>query len=214
MSFRGPPRKEAGEGVTGVAIGIVTENEDPEGLGRVKLKFPWRDANDESHWARIATPMAGDAMGTFFLPEVGDEVLVAFEKGDVGHPYVLGALWSKKAMPPADNADGNNDIRQVKTRSDHVLTFDDDETDGKVEIETAAGHSIVLDDSSGSEKITIEDNAGQNTIEFDAVSGSLSISAGTSLTIEAPQIEISGDGNVKITANGALTLEGAIIQLN
>lgn len=214
MSFRGPTRREAGEGVTGVAIGIVTNNEDPDGLGRVKLEFPWRDANDESHWTRIATPMAGDEMGTFFLPEVGDEVLVAFEKGDLAHPYVLGALWSNEATPPEDNADGNNDIRQLKTRSDHVLTFDDGESDGKVEIETAAGHSIVLDDSSGSEKITIEDNAGQNTIEFDAVSGSLSISGGTSLTIEAPQIEISGDGNVKITASGVLTLEGAIIQLN
>lgn len=211
MSFSGNP--DAGS-IEGVAVGVVTDNEDPEGMGRVKLEFPWRDASDESYWARIATTMAGEDMGTYFLPEVGDEVLVGFENGDVSHPYVLGALWNGKQTPPEDNADGENDVRQVKSRSGHVLTFDDDDTKGKVEIETSAGHRIVLDDSSGGEKITIEDKSGQDTIEFDAVSSSLSIEAGATLSIEAPQVEVSADGNMTLDAAGMLTLKGAVIKLN
>ena len=213
MSFPGFSSADD-DGLTGVAVAIVTDNEDPEGMGRVKLEFPWRAANDESYWARIATPMAGKETGTYFLPEVGDEVLVAFEDGDVSHPYVLGALWNGKEGPPTDNADGKNDVRQIKSRSGHVLTFDDGDTDGKVAIETGAGHSITLDDASGGEKITIEDKNGSNAIEFDAVSGSLSVSSSGTLTIEAPVIEISGDGNVTIDASGMLTLKGAVIKLN
>ncbi|MFA9516354.1 phage baseplate assembly protein V [Halopenitus sp. H-Gu1] len=211
MSFAGG---RGGPSLDGVAVGIVTDNEDPEGMGRVKLEFPWRDASDESYWARVTTPMAGDDMGTFFLPEVGNEVLVAFENGDVSHPYVLGALWNGQEGPPEDNADGKNDVRQIKSRSGHELTFDDNDTAGKVEIETNAGHTIVLDDASGGEKITIEDESGQNRIEFDAVSSSVSIEAGAKLTIEAPQIEVSADGNLTIDASGMLTLKGAVIQLN
>ncbi|MEF8827474.1 MAG: phage baseplate assembly protein V [Haloarcula sp.] len=211
MSFSGIPGADS---VEGVAVGVVTDNEDPDGMGRVKLEFPWREASDESYWARIAAPMAGKDMGTFFLPEVGDEVLVGFENGDVSHPYVLGALWNGKETPPEDNADGNNDVRQVKSRRGHVLTFDDNDTEGKVEIETNAGHKIVLDDASGGEKITIEDKSGQETIEFDAVSSSLSIEAGAKLTIEAPQVELLADGNMKLDASGMLTLKGAVIKLN
>lgn len=211
MSFSGDG---GGASLDGVAVGVVTDNEDPDGMGRVKLEFPWRDASDESYWARIATPMAGSDMGTYFLPEVGDEVLVGFENGDVSHPYVLGSLWNGSESPPEDNADGTNDVRQIKSRSGHAVTFDDNDTTGKVEIETNAGHRIVLDDASGGETITIEDKSGQNAIEFDAVSNSLSIEAGAKLTIEAPQVEVSADGNLKIDAAGMLTLKGAVIRLN
>src|SRR5262245_10644139 len=86
--------------IRGVAVGVVTQNRDPESLGRVKVKFPWRENPDESHWARIAAPMAGVNRGTWFLPEVGDEVLVAFEAQNVEHPYLLGALWNGQDNPP------------------------------------------------------------------------------------------------------------------
>jgi uncharacterized protein involved in type VI secretion and phage assembly len=91
---------EAGGYVKGVAIAIVTQNRDPDGLGRVKVRFPWYENSNESYWARIAVPMAGKKQGTYFLPERDQEVLVAFEREDVRFPYVIGALWNAKARPP------------------------------------------------------------------------------------------------------------------
>lgn len=201
-----------GQRAPGIAIGIVSDNEDPEGMGRVKLSFPWRAAEDESDWARIAVPMAGGDRGTWFLPEIGDEVLVAFEGGELAHPYVIGALWNGQDAPPESN-DGNNDVRSITSRSGHALTFDDAD-DGGVEIETSAGHTITLDDASGGEIITIEDSSGSNAIEFDATAQSLSIEAGAKLTVEAPEVELKADGNMTIDASGVLTLNGAIIKLN
>ena len=78
--------------IFGVVVGIVTNNEDPEKLGRVKVRFPWLSDDNESHWARIATLRARLNVGTWFLPDVDDEVLVAFEHGDVRFPHVLGDL--------------------------------------------------------------------------------------------------------------------------
>lgn len=195
-----------------IAVGIVSDNEDPEGMGRVKLTFPWRAAEDESNWARIAQPMTGADRGTWFLPEVGDEVLVAFEGEELAHPYVLGSLWNGQDSPPESN-DGNNDVKSVTSRESHTLTFDDAD-DGGIEIETNAGHKITLDDSSGSETITIEDTSGSNVIEFDGTAQELSIEAGAKLSIDAPQVELSADGNMKLDASGVLTLKGALIQLN
>ena len=87
----------------GVTLGLVTNNQDPEKLGRIKVKFPWLSDEDESNWARIITPMAGDDRGMFFLPEVDDEVLVAFEQGDMRFPFVLGSLWNGQDKPPETN---------------------------------------------------------------------------------------------------------------
>lgn len=198
----------------GVAVGIVTANDDPEGLGRVKVTFPWRESEDESYWARIATPMAGNEMGTYFLPEIDDEVLVAFDGGHIDHPYVVGALWNGEQPPPEDNADGENTVRTIKSTSGHQITLDDADTEGKVEITTNAGHTIVLDDASGGERIAIEDSAGQNAIEFDAVKGSLDISSGAKLTVTAPMIELQADGNITVDASGVLTLKGALVRIN
>lgn len=92
--------------VKGVAVAIVTQNKDEDGLCRVKVRFPWHDKPRESYWARLAMPMAGDGRGTVFIPEVDDEVLVAFEREDLRFPYVLGALWNGKDKPPLANDDG------------------------------------------------------------------------------------------------------------
>jgi uncharacterized protein involved in type VI secretion and phage assembly len=203
-----------GASIPGVAIGIVTDNEDPEGMGRVKLSFPWRGASDESYWARIAVPMAGDDRGTYFLPEVGDEVLVGFVDGDLRHPYVLGGLWNGVDAPPETNSGGTNDVRMVRSRSGHELVFDDADQSGRVELTSSSGHSVVLDDTSGSETITIEDKTGQNRIEFDATANSLTIASGAKLSLEAPTVEITGDGSLKLESNGILTIKGSLVKIN
>lgn len=211
MSVRERTGGEGGE-LSGVFVGVVSNNEDPEGLGRVRLSFPWRGADDESYWARIAVPMAGNDRGTYFLPERDDEVLVAFENGDIRHPYVIGALWNGEDNPPEDNADGENDVRKIRSRSGHEILMNDSDSEGKVEITTAGGHSVVLDDASGG-SVSIEDSGG-NSIELDSSGGEITLSSTGTLKIEAPMLEFKADGNANIEASGVLTLKGALVQIN
>ena len=197
--------------VEGVHVAIVRDNEDPEGLGRVRLEYPWRETTALSPWARIAVPMAGAERGTFFLPEPGDEVLVAFVGGDIDHPYVLGALWNGEDAPPAANRDGENDDRVIASRAGHEVAFDDGEDGGHVRIETAGGHRIELVDDAGDEAITITNDAGTE-LELDGADVTIS-STGT-VTIDATGIAIESAGNLDIDAGGALTLQGTVINLN
>ncbi|MEW6172907.1 MAG: phage baseplate assembly protein V, partial [Bacillota bacterium] len=200
--------------VYGVVVGIVTNNQDPEGMGRVKVKFPWRDDTDESFWARMAVPMAGKERGTYFLPEVGDEVLVAFDRGDIRCPYVLGGLWNGVDAPPETNADGKNNIRKIKSRSGHEIIFTDDAESGKekVEIHTAAGHKILLDDAKGGEKIELVDKTGSNSIKIDSVQNTIAIESAMNLKIKAQMVEIEAGGTMTIKAGATLTIKGALVQ--
>lgn len=156
--------------IAGVVPGIVTNNKDPKKWGRVKVKFPWLSDKNESDWARIATLMGGKEMGSFFLPEVNDEVLVGFERGDINCPYIIGSLWNPKAPPPETNKDGKNNIRTFKSRSGHEIRFDDTDQKEKVEIKTKSGHNILLDDASSKGKIEIKSKAG-HTFLMDDKSG-------------------------------------------
>jgi uncharacterized protein involved in type VI secretion and phage assembly len=173
----------------GVTVGVVTNNQDPDGMGRVKVKLPWLTEEDESHWARVVTPMAGNDRGLYLLPEVDDEVLVAFEHGIVEFPYVLGALWNGKDKPPESNDDGKNNKRSLKSRS---------------------GHVIRLDDSDGAKKIEIVDKTGKNSIVFDASANTITIKADKDIAIESSngKLKLSGKG-VEITSQGAVKVEAS-----
>lgn len=173
----------------GVTVGIVTNNQDPEKLGRVKLKLPWLSGTDESFWARVLAPGAGKERGFYALPEVDDEVLVAFEHGLVEFPYVLGGLWNGKDRPPETNADGKNNRRVIRSRS---------------------GHIIRLDDTSGGEKIEIIGTGGASSIVIDAAHNTITISADADVTIQAAKgkLKLSGKG-VEITSQAEITLEAA-----
>jgi uncharacterized protein involved in type VI secretion and phage assembly len=199
-----------GNRIYGLVTGIVTNNQDPDKLGRVKVKFPWLSENDESWWARIAAPMAGKERGTFFLPEVDDEVLVAFEHGDPRFPYVLGALWNGIDPPFLTNDDGKNDLRVIKSRS---------------------GHTIVLNDKDGEETIEIVDKTGKNTIVVSSKDDTIAITADADVSITSTNgkvkiagsgIELTSQADVKVEASGGLelkaggkaTVKGATIELN
>lgn len=202
--------------IYGVAIGIVTNNSDPEKRGRVKVNLPWRGENDESYWARIASPMAGNERGIVFYPEVGDEVLVAFDRGDITFPYVIGALWNGQDKPPETNADGKNNIRKIRSRSGHELIFNDDDKNKqeKIEIHTKGGHRIILDDSSGKEKIEIVDKSGNNKIIIDSVQKSIAMESEMKLIIKANMVEIEGSTSLTLKSNAALTIQGMPIKIN
>lgn len=186
---------------------LVTNNNDPEGLGRIKIQYPWSSNTNESYWVRVVTIMSGNGFGGFFLPEVGDEVLVAFLNGDVDSPVILGSLWNQNNLPPESNSDGKNNIRVIKSRSGHEIRFDDNDDGGsqKLEIKSSKGHSIIFDDTAGSEKITLQDSAG-GSVELDAVANKITIKSNTEIAMEAPMITIKADS--------ILTLEGGLVKIN
>lgn len=154
-------------GQPGVVVGLVTNLSDPDKLGRVKVKFPWLGAEVESAWARVAAPAAGNGRGFAYLPEVNDEVLVAFEHGDLHRPYILGALWNSvdKPLPLDDLVKGGKVVQRV--------------------IKSRSGHVIILDDNDGAEKIIIRDKTGENEIEIASADKTLKVKIGGDVTLEA-----------------------------
>jgi uncharacterized protein involved in type VI secretion and phage assembly len=189
----------------GVYPALVTDIKDPDEQGRVKIELPWMTGQSYNlenkgggHWARLATLMAGDNRGSWFIPEVDDEVLVAFEGGDPSHPYVLGALWNGKDRPPVSmDSRGKNNYKSLKSRNGVQITLDD--TDGResLNLETPAGQKITLTDRNNS--VRIEDNNG-NSIEFD--SKGIFMLASAKVIISSGTVEISA-GDFLINAGMA-----------
>lgn len=196
--------------IYGVVIGIVTNNKDPENNGRVKVRFPWLSDTEESWWARIATLMAGPKRGSYFLPEVDDEVLVAFDHGDVRFPYVLGALWNGKDNSPENNGDGENNIRAIHSRSGHIITLDDKQGSENVEVKTSSGHVFRLDDKSGGEKIELIDKTGSNKITIKSTDNSIAIECMGKLSIKAQSIEIQSMTGISAQAQTQMSLQASV----
>ncbi|MBL0701878.1 MAG: hypothetical protein JJV91_00145 [Desulfosarcina sp.] len=202
--------------INGIVTGIVTNNRDEEGLGRIKVNFPWLSEENETDWAKVMSFMGGKERGGFFLPEVGDEVLVAFEQGDINYPYVIGALWNNEDKPPEINSDGKNNIRKIRSRSGHEIIFNDDDNSKqeKIEIHTNGGHKILLDDSAGQEKIEIIDKTGSNKMTIDSVQNSISIESSTQIKIKSQVIEIEAGATMTIKAGAVLNIQGALVKIN
>jgi len=210
------PKEPGGARIYGVVVGQVTDNNDPSNLGRVKLKFPWISEDHKTDWVRVMTPMAGKERGFFFLPEVGDEVLVTFHFGDVSQPYVLGALWSKADAPPpaANEGQSGGGERNVNRRV----------------IRSTAGHTITLDDTKGKEKITIVDKGGKNRIEIDSVSdkvtiesnqgidikaaGDITIDSKKKVSIKCGSLSVTADEGFSLVAKQGASLTASILDLN
>ncbi len=191
--------------IYGVVIAIVTNNKDPDGLARVKLKFPWMgEAKDkETYWARIATLMAGNERGSYFIPEVDDEVLVLFENGDINHPYVVGALWNGKDKPTEKNDDGKNDIRSITSRSGHKILFNDKEGEEIME----------FIDKSKKRKITF--NIKDKILEIiNKEDGGIKIYSKGKVFIESDEeIDITSKKNINIKAKGDIAMEANNISI-
>lgn len=194
----------------GVTVGVVTNNQDPDKLGRVKLKLPWLSDQDESHWARVLAPMAGKERGFYCLPEVEDEVLVAFEHGLVEFPYVLGSLWNGKDLPPATNDDGKNNQRVLKSRSGHTIRLDDTESGEKIEIIDASGaNSIVI--STADNTITISADA---DIQITSSSGKLLLSGnGVEITSQAG-VKVEAAQTMELKSSAQLNIQGSVVNIN
>jgi phage baseplate assembly protein V len=197
-------RSMPSEQLSGVWNAIVTDNKDPEKLGRVKVKFPVREGELQTDWIRIATLMGGNDMGLLFLPEVNDEVLIAFLMGRLDQPVVIGSLWNKKNKPPAPHE--KNDIRKIKTRSGHEIIFDDVNGSGSVTIKTSKGHQITVDDKAKS--ITLETQDKQQSLKLDETGKKVVLKAGSAATLE-----MNAQGDVKLTGTKSVTVKGAQVKV-
>lgn len=192
----------SGQQVNGIVIGLVTDLADPENIGRVRVSYPTL-GDQSSDWARLVSPMAGNGRGTFFRPEVGDEVLVAFELGDVRRPHILGSLWSTTDTPPPDDGQATqNNWRFIRSRS---------------------GHIVKLDDTSGAEKIEITASDGQSKIVFDIAgkkiqiacdSGDIEVSAKGTMKVDAETIKLKASADMTLEATGTMTIKGATVKIN
>jgi uncharacterized protein involved in type VI secretion and phage assembly len=194
--------------VKGVAIALVTQNKDGDGLCRVKVRYPWHDKPRKSYWARVSVPMAGKGRGTVLIPEIGDEVLVAFEQGDLRFPYVLGGLWNGQDNPPLANADGKNDKRIIKSRKKHYLLFDDGEQ-GIVELAHENGGVVRFTD----DEIILADKQG-NRLKIDNKTGAMTLQANGQLNIRAATITIEATSTLDLEAGATLTVRGALVNIN
>ena len=194
----------------GVTVGVVTNNKDPDGLGRVKATLPWMAAQVETDWARVVTPMAGASRGIYFLPEVEDEVLVAFEHGDPGSPYVLGGLWNGKDKPPESNSDGKNDLRTIKSRSGSLIRFSDTDGEEKIEIiDSSAKNTIVISTKGNSIAITA---TGDVTIQ--SKDGKLKLNGNSVEITSATTVKIEASQSMELKSSAQLTVKGQVVNIN
>jgi uncharacterized protein involved in type VI secretion and phage assembly len=201
--------------IPGVFVGQVTNNDDPQHLGRLKLKFPWLSDSYESDWARVAAVGAGPNSGVMFLPEVDDEVLCACEFGDLRRVFVLSPLHNGKDTPNLGTGlvDGGKVKRRgVVSRKGHKLVFLDDSSKSGIALISSDGNlKVSLNETSGA--ITIHAK-GKVTLQTD--SDDIVLNSGANVTIQAQgNVSVSGPSGVKVDGGGGVVeMSGSLIKLN
>jgi uncharacterized protein involved in type VI secretion and phage assembly len=230
--------------VQGVVVGIVVDNKDPDKHYRIKVKYPWvseagqytdkADAEDfRSTWCRMTSLMAGKQRGAFWLPEVDDEVLVAFEHGDVRRPFVIGSLWNGVDLPTHNNESqkGKNDFRDIRSRSGHMLQFVDkkDDKTERIILQTKVqpadtekdpkqrdGHWICLDQSGDVDQIEIYDHTKEHYVLIDTKAKKITIECKTgdmliktekTLTLDCKDLVVKASASIKQESGAATEIK-------
>ncbi len=192
----------------GVFPALVTDIKDPDGQGRVKIKLPWSpdaSGSDYEAWARLATMMGGSNRGTWFIPDVNDEVLICFEGGDPRRPYVIGGLWNGSDSPPQSmDGGGQNNIKMIRSRNGVKITLDDQTGQEKFIVETPGGQKITLKDGPGSVEI-IDSNGNSIKLETSGVT----ITAATKMTLNASTFELNAG---MVTVNSGMSQFSGVAQ--
>jgi uncharacterized protein involved in type VI secretion and phage assembly len=218
-----------GQPINGVVVAIVTDNNDPNNTARVKLKFPWLDDNYESDWARLAQLGAGPNSGALWIPEVNDEVLVAFEHGDIRRPYVVGQLYNGVDTPNLGSGlfdNGKVKRRGFISRKGHQFIFFDDaskagmafiSSDGKLKISLNETNSEIHIKSQG--KIHVESQQdmileSQANLNLKAGQG-VKVEAGTNLDLKGGSgAKLDGGPQLEVKSSGQLKVTGAMVDVN
>jgi uncharacterized protein involved in type VI secretion and phage assembly len=188
--------------LNGVYSASVVDNRDPDGLARVLVRVSApTDVVSGDLWARVATMMAGRNRGTWFIPDVGDEVLVAFERGDGKEAYVIGALWNAKSRPPAESP---ADVKLIRSRNGITLRIRDDRNNNALVLETPGGQRITLQDNPGS--VRVEDANG-NSVMLSA--SGMTVNTSAALTVNASRVEVSAG---LLTVNAGMSRFSGVVQ--
>jgi uncharacterized protein involved in type VI secretion and phage assembly len=187
-----------------LVVGIVTNNNDPDKGGRVRVKFPALGDDVESWWAPVLAPNAGKDRGLLMMPQVDDEVLVGFEQGDVRFPFVLGSLWNGKDTPgPLVATDGSfvlQSDQEMRLKSKGVIKVTGEKdltitTDGKIEQKASGDYKV------DGQSVTVK------------ASSSVSIEAGSDLTIKGSSVTVQAQGSLSLKASGTVQVSGSQIML-
>jgi uncharacterized protein involved in type VI secretion and phage assembly len=168
--------------VAGIRTGVVTESGHPEHMGQVKVEILLREEGSRvTEWARVASPYAGKERGLCFLPETGDEVLVAFDAGNIHRPIVVGSLWSAGSDPaPPAALQGQ---KQIRTKGGHQITFQETPGSEAIEIQTPGEYALRLDE--GTKSIQLKDRNGANALEIDGQTGTVTIKGVQTVVMDA-----------------------------
>jgi uncharacterized protein involved in type VI secretion and phage assembly len=178
--------KKARGNLSGVVTAIVKSLDDPDKQGRIELQFPWLSDSQRSAFAPVAAAMAGKNRGAFFMPEVDDEVLVAFEHGDFDHPFIIGFLWNGVDTPPEPTPQN----RVIVTPGRHTLRFEDKAGAKKVVLKSSSGHVITLDDDA--KTVRVATASGNLSFTMDDGAQSIVLSGGQrKLTMSGGTVEVT-----------------------
>jgi uncharacterized protein involved in type VI secretion and phage assembly len=192
----------------GVYPALVSDINDPDGQGRVRVTLPWSpDTGSDRYeaWARLATLMGGGNRGSWFIPDVNDEVLVIFEGGDPRRPYVVGGLWNGTDAPPeAMDGAGKNNLKVIRSRNGVKLTLDDKDGQERLVLETPGGQTITMKDGPGA--VEIVDSNG-NSIKLET--SGITISAAAKVTINASVVKVTAG---MVTVDAAMSKFSGVVQ--
>jgi uncharacterized protein involved in type VI secretion and phage assembly len=183
----------------GVYVATVMDNRDQEGRGRVKICLPWMPEIEP--WARVAVPFAGQNRGIYFYPQVDDEVLVAFETGDVRSPYIIGCLWSLQSRSPATEPADPTNLRMIRTPAGHEVRFDDPQH--SIHITSCGGHKIHID----RDEMKLETCGGKAKIILNK-DGNITIEAEQTLSLKAREINLEAEQSVTISGDNSVSIDG------
>jgi Rhs element Vgr protein len=193
----------------------VMDNNDPEKLGRIRVQFPWQEPG-MSPWVRVITPHSGEKKGFYFIPEIDDEVLVAFEGGNAEKPYIIGSLYHGKAKPETLTHE-ENDIKAIRTRSGHTIEFIDTDGSEELKIYDHEKDNYVITLSTHEKKITVASTGNiemkaEGDFEIEAV-GDLKVKA-NNITMESNQDFSMKTTNMKIEAASEYEAKGMNVKTN
>ena len=201
------PGESDGGIINGVVTGTVKENYDKDNPGKVKVElFLGESGLNVTGWIPVMTPYAGNKYGGYALPEIGDEVVVAFRMGDRNCPIVIGSIWSGKNPQPAETVTEKNMTKRFVTKGNNEIMIDDTENKQKIEIKTANGKTIMLDEEKDS--MTVHDKDSNNSVTIDSKNGEISIKAEKKITIDAGGVKGVFDGSGK-----KISLEAATVSI-
>ena len=167
----------------------VVSLDDPERRNRVQVRlvaFNGIDGQDAPLWARVVAPFAGDNRGAFFMPDVGDEVLVIFMNGDTRFPLIIGGLWSGTAQAPADLSPDGNRYKRIRSKNGVMVTLDDRQGQETLTLETPGGQKVTLHDGPASLKC---EDANGNSITMD--SAGITVQAAAKVKVQAATVDVS-----------------------